>query len=73
MKLTVVLGANNEASFDITIYDNSFTRKWVEELSWCLGNCSFNQDEAFSAMMSLNDACNVLTNSCKTINKYLKN
>ena len=73
MKLTVVLGANEETSFDITINDNSFTRKWVEELSWCLDNCSFNQDEAFSAMMSLNDACDALTKSCETINKYLKN
>jgi hypothetical protein len=73
MKLTVVLGTNEETSFDITIHDNSFTRKWVKELSWCLDNCSFNQAEAFAAMMSLNDACDALTKSCETINKYLKN
>jgi hypothetical protein len=73
MKLTVVLGTNGEESFDITLRDNSFTRKWVEELSWCLDNCGVNQLEAFSSALTLTETANLLTNSCKTINKYLKN
>ena len=73
MKLTVILGADQEASFDISLYDNSFTRKWVDELSWCLDNCDFNQLEAFASNISLIDAGQILTQSCITINKYLKN
>jgi hypothetical protein len=73
MKLTVILGANEESAFDITIYDNSFTRKWVKELSWCLDNCDFNQNEAFASNISLKNAEEILTQSCITINKYLKN
>lgn len=73
MKLTVILGADQEASFDISLYDNSFTRKWVNELSWCLDNCDFNQLEAFASNISLIDAGQILTQSCITINKYLKN
>ena len=73
MKLTVILGANEEASFDIALYDNSFTRKWVDELSWCLDNCEFNQSEAFSSFSTLAESAEILTQSCITINKYLKN
>jgi hypothetical protein len=73
MKLTVIVGADQEASFDISLYDNSFTRKWVDELSWCLDNCDFNQLEAFASNISLIDAGQILTQSCITINKYLKN
>ena len=46
MKLTVVLGASQEASFDITLNDNKFTRKWVEQLRWCVTHCEFNQLES---------------------------
>ena len=73
MKLTVILGANQEASFDISLYDNSFTRKWVDELRWCLDNCDYNQSEAFGSTMTVAAAGEVLTQSCITINKYLKN
>lgn len=73
MKLTVVLGASQEASFDITLNDNSFTRKWVEELRWCLSNCEFDQQEAFSTLYSLEESAKILHDSCVTINKYLKN
>jgi hypothetical protein len=73
MKLTVVLGASQEASFDITLNDNNFTRKWVEELRWCVTHCEFNQLEAFASMISLNESASILKESCVTINKYLKN
>lgn len=73
MKLTVVLGASQEASFDITLNDNSFTRKWVEELRWCLSHCDFDQQEAFSSFWSLEKSAEMLTESCNTINHYLKN
>ena len=72
MKLTVVLGASGEASFDITLNDNPFVHKWVEELRWCLDNCAFNQQEAFSGLLTLNEARQILNNACVTINKYLK-
>ena len=73
MKLKVVLGTAGEASFDITLYDNLFTHKWVNELSWCLDNCDFNQIEAFASFIPLNEAEQILIQSCRTINKYLKN
>jgi hypothetical protein len=73
MKLTVVLGASGEASFDITLNDNPFVYKWVEELRWCLDNCAFNQQEAFSGLLTLTEARQILNNACVTINKYLKN
>jgi hypothetical protein len=73
MKLTVVLGASQEASFDITLNDNSFTTKWVEELRWCLLNCEFDQQEAFATLISLEQAELILKNSCAVINRYLKN
>jgi len=72
MHLTVVLGASGEASFDITLNDNSFTRKWVKELRWCLDNCDFNQQESFSGLLTLSEAEQILNNACVTINKYLK-
>lgn len=73
MKLTVLLGSSGEESFDITLYDNSFTQKWVKELRWCLDNCEINQAEAFSGLLSLEESCKILSSSCETINKYLKN
>ena len=73
MKLTVVLGTSGESSFDILLNDNDFVRKWIEELRWCLDNCEFNQQEAFSGLLTLAEARQILTNACVTINKYLKN
>jgi hypothetical protein len=73
MKLTVVLGASQEASFDITLNDNKFTRKWVEELRWCVTHCEFNQLESFVQFLSLDASVEVLLDSCGIINKYLKN
>ena len=72
MKLTVILGASQEASFDITLNDNSFTRKWVEELRWCLSNTTVNQIESFVSQNTLDEAEEMLRQSCETINKYLK-
>jgi hypothetical protein len=73
MHLTVVLGTDSEISFDISLNQNSFTKKWIEELKWCLSNCSFNQDEAFSSFISKTEAEQKLLSACYTINKYLKN
>jgi hypothetical protein len=73
MKLTVLLGVSGEASFDITLNDNSFVQKWTEELRWCLNNCEFNQQEAFATLNTLEDLEEKLLQSCKTINQYLKN
>jgi hypothetical protein len=73
MKLTVVLGAAGEASFDIELNDNPFVRKWIKELQWCLDNCSINQQEAFAGLLTLHEAEQILNNACITINKYLKN
>jgi hypothetical protein len=73
MKLTVVLGASQEASFDITLNDNNFTRKWVDELRWCVSHCEFNQLEAFASLIPLIDSATILKESCVTINQYLKN
>ena len=73
MKLTVVLGASSEASFDILLNDNNFVRKWTKELEWCLHNCEFNQQEAFSSFLTLNESADILKQSCLTINSYLKN
>jgi hypothetical protein len=73
MKLTVVLGALQEASFEITLNDNSFTQKWVEELRWCLSNTTVNQTESFISQYTLDEATEILRHSCETINKYLKN
>ena len=73
MKLTVVLGAVGEASFDVELNDNPFVRKWVKELQWCLDNCSINQQEAFAGLLTLHEAEQILNNACITINKYLKN
>jgi len=72
MMLTVVLGASGEASFDINLNNNSFTRKWVKELHWCLDNCELNQQEAFSGLLTLSEAEQILNNACVTINKYMK-
>jgi hypothetical protein len=73
MKLTVLLGASQEASFDITLNDNSFTRKWIKELRWCLDHCDFNQEEAFASFLTLEKSAEILIKSCNTINRYLKN
>ena len=73
MKLTVVLGASSEASFDILLNDNSFVRKWAKELEWCLQHCDINQHEAFFSLLPLSEAADALTQSCLTINRYLKN
>ena len=73
MKLTVVLGASGEASFDILLNDNNFVRKWVEELRWCLDNCNINQNEAFANFQSIDDAIKEVIQSSIVINKYLKN
>jgi hypothetical protein len=72
MRLTVVLGASGEASFDIKLNDNNFVHKWIEELRWCLDNCEFNQQEAFSGLLTLSNAEQILNNACVTINKYMK-
>ena len=63
MKLTVVLGASSEASFDILLNDNSFVRKWAKELEWCLQHCDINQHEAFFSLLPLSDAADALTQS----------
>lgn len=73
MKLTVVLGASSEASFDIVLFDNSFTRKWVKELTWCLDNCEFEHQEVFSGLLTANESANRLQEACLTINKYIPN
>jgi hypothetical protein len=73
MHLTVVLGTKGEVSFDISLYQNPFTEKWINELRWCLNNCDFNQDEAFTAFKNKQNIQNRLTAACVTINKYLKN
>jgi hypothetical protein len=53
MHLTVVLGTHSEVSFDISLNQNSFTEKWVNELRWCLNNCDFNQGETFTTLISI--------------------
>jgi hypothetical protein len=72
MKLEVVLGASQEASFTITLNDNSFTHKWVEELRWCINNSSFNQLESFCQQLTLDESCKILIDACQVINSYLK-
>ena len=73
MKLEVILGTSQEASFSITLNNNSFTRKWVEELKWCITNSAFNQLETFCQQLTLHESCELLVKSCETINKYLGN
>ena len=73
MRLIVVLGIHSEASFTISLNNNAFVQKWVEEVRWCLTNCDFEQQEAFWGVMSLEQSAEVLTKSCVTINQYLKN
>ncbi len=73
MKLTVLLGASQEASFDITLYDNSFTQRWVEELRWCLSNSTIYQVESFSPQYTLDESRDLLINSCEIINRYIEN
>lgn len=72
MRLTVVLGASGEESFDIELNDNDFVRKWIKEFRWCLDNCELNQQEAFSGLLTLSEAEQILNNACVTINKYMK-
>ena len=69
----MLLGTSAEASFNVTLYDNSFTRKWVEELRWCLSHCDIDQIEVFSSGYSLQKSADILAKSCETINRYLKN
>ena len=69
----MLLGASGEASFDITLYDNPFVNKWVQELQWCLQQCNFNNKEISSRFDSLDDSIWQLEQACLTINKYLKN
>ena len=73
MKLTVVLGASQEASFNITLNDNAFVRKWTEELRWCNDHCAVDQQESFINQLSLDESAEILTQSCNTINTTLKN
>jgi len=73
MKLTVELGASSEASFDILLNDNDFVYKWLQELQWCLDHCEFEQQEAFASMLSMDQAAEILKQSCITINQYVKN
>jgi hypothetical protein len=71
--MKVVLGTNSEASFTITLNNNAFVQKWIQELRWCLANCNFEQQEAFAGLMSLEQSSKILIESCVTINRYLKN
>ena len=71
MRLTVVLGASGEASFDIILNDNDFVRKWVDELRWCLDNCPFDQVEIFSNFKTANELFVSINESCIVINRYL--
>lgn len=71
MQLTVFLGTSGEASFDIELFDNRFVKKWTQELTWCLENCEFNQQEAFAGFITLSDAECRLKIACETINRYL--
>jgi len=73
MQLTVVLGTHSEASFTISLNNNTFVHKWVKELRWCLTNCDFDQQEAFSGLMTLEESAKILIESCVVINQYLKN
>ena len=73
MKLTVVLGASQEASFDIALNDNSFSKKWLEELRWCLSNSTVNQTESFIQQLTLDESAEILFQACNIINKYLNN
>jgi hypothetical protein len=71
--MKVVLGTNGEASFTITLNNNAFVQKWIQELRWCLDNCNFEQQEAFAGLMSLEHSAEIVTESCVIINQYLKN
>jgi hypothetical protein len=73
MRLTVVLGTHSEASFTISLNNNQFVQKWIQELRWCLTNCDFEQQEAFSGLLTLEESAQVLKKSCETINQYLRN
>ena len=73
MKLTIYLGTDDLQSFDVMLYDNAFTKKWLQEFRWCLDNCKINQQESFSCLVPIEEAAETLKNSCLTINKYLKN
>lgn len=73
MKLTVVLGASSEASFDIDLFDTPFVKKWLKELRWCLTNCEFNQQEAFAGFLTPDESAQRLFSACVVINRYMKN
>lgn len=73
MKITIHLGLQGEDSIEIALYENSFTRKWVKEFQWCLDNCEINQREAFAGFDTLEHSAELLVESCKIINTYLKN
>jgi hypothetical protein len=73
MQLSVVLGSSTpEESFSIALYDNCFVNKWIDEFRWCNSNSVINQQDAFSTLMSVEEAATVLLDSCTTINRYLK-
>jgi C1A family cysteine protease len=73
MRLTVVLGTHESECFNIILNNNPFVTKWVDELRWCLDHCEFQQQEAFSGNLSLEESAQILTDACVTINRYLKN
>jgi hypothetical protein len=73
MQLSVVLGSSAPGeSFSIALRDNLFVNKWINELRWSIDNCTINQQDAFSTLMSVEEASAVLVDSCATINRYLK-
>lgn len=73
MQLRVVLGTHGETSFTVSLNDNNFVKKWVEELKWCLTNCDFDQQESFWGLLTLEESAKTLNDSCLIINQYLKN
>ena len=72
MKLTVFLGKNASESFDIQLIDNSFTNKWIDELSWCLENCEFDYNEILVYFLSIDDRKNKLIESINNINSFFQ-
>jgi hypothetical protein len=73
MKLLVTLGSSSEESISITLNDNSFVSKWIEELSWCLNNCDIEQRNSFASFLTFDECAQVIKDSCTTINSYLRN
>ena len=71
MKLTGVLGASSEASFDIKLNDNSLVRKWTDELRWCLAHRTYDQEEAFSTFLTDEELTQKIFQCATTINQFL--